>query len=72
MKEIPVITVGCLLELKKPHPCGNKLFSVNRVGSDIKLTCTCCKRTLLLDRVKVEKMVKNIILDGNDNERNDE
>lgn len=67
MKDIPNITVDSVLELKKPHPCGNKLFKVNRVGSDIKLTCTQCGRALLLDRVKVEKMIKNIILDGSIN-----
>ena len=67
MKNIPNITVDCVLELKKPHPCGSKLFKVNRVGSDIKLTCTLCKRSLLLDRIKVEKMIKNIITDGDTN-----
>lgn len=67
MKNIPNITVDSVLELKKPHPCGNKLFKVNRVGSDIKLTCTQCGRTLLIERVKVEKMIKNIITNGDIN-----
>ena len=70
MKNIPTINVGDVLEMKKPHPCGSKLFKVVRVGSDIKLTCSLCGRTLTLERIKVEKMIKNIILGGNENEQN--
>ena len=61
MPNIPVINIGDILELKKPHPCGSKTFTVSRVGSDIKLTCTGCGRALMLDRIKVEKMIKKII-----------
>ena len=61
MPTIPVINIGDILELKKPHPCGSKTFTVSRVGSDIKLTCTGCGRALMLDRIKVEKMIKKII-----------
>lgn len=64
MKNIPTIEIGDILELKKPHPCGNKLFLVNRIGSDIKMTCMSCKRALILERVKVEKMIKNITPNG--------
>ena len=61
MPNIPIINIGDILELKKPHPCGSKTFTVSRVGSDIKLTCTGCGRALMLDRIKVEKMIKKII-----------
>ena len=61
MPSIPVINVGDILEMKKPHPCGSKTFTVSRVGTDIKLTCTGCGRALMLDRIKVEKMIKKII-----------
>ncbi|MBO5262200.1 MAG: DUF951 domain-containing protein [Clostridia bacterium] len=64
MKNIPTIAIGDVLELKKPHPCKNNLFLVNRVGSDIKMTCMLCKRTLILERVKVEKMIKSITANG--------
>lgn len=68
MPNIPVIKVGDVLELKKNHPCGEKTFTVSRIGSDIKLTCTGCGRTLMLDRIKVEKMIKKIISSGDNNE----
>ena len=67
MPNIPVINVGDILELKKPHPCGEKIFTVTRIGSDIKLICTGCQRVLMLDRVKVEKMIKKIISSGDNN-----
>ena len=68
MKAIPNITTESLLELKKPHPCGNRMFKVLRVGSDIKISCTRCQRVMTLERVKLEKMIKNITLDVKNNE----
>ncbi|MBO5374691.1 MAG: DUF951 domain-containing protein [Clostridia bacterium] len=61
MAVIPVINVGDILEMKKTHPCGAKTFKVLRTGADIKLACTGCARTITLDRIKVEKMIKKII-----------
>ncbi len=61
MAVIPVIKVSDVLEMKKPHPCGEKRFKVLRVGSDIKLTCMGCGRALTVERVRVEKMIKKII-----------
>lgn len=66
--DIPVIHVGDILEMKKTHPCGSVRFKVMRVGSDIKLCCDGCGRVMTLERVKVEKMIKKIITDGNKNE----
>lgn len=67
MAAIPIIKVGDVLEMKKNHPCGAKAFRVLRVGSDIKLTCIGCNRTMTLERVKVEKMIKKIISCEGDN-----
>lgn len=61
MANIPVINVGDILEMKKPHPCGAKSFKVLRIGSDIKVSCVGCARTLIIERVKLEKMIKKII-----------
>lgn len=57
--QILKIEVGDLLELKKPHPCGNKLFKVLRVGSDVRIVCQNCGRDMTLDRIKLEKAVKS-------------
>ena len=68
MAVIPVINVGDILEMKKNHPCGSKTFKVARVGSDIKLVCTSCERVLMLDRIKVEKMIKRTVSKGDSND----
>ncbi len=60
MMQIPVINVGDLLEMKKNHPCGSKIFKVLRIGSDLKISCTGCGRSLTIERIKVEKMIKKI------------
>ena len=53
--------VGDTLELKKPHPCGEKHFRVMRVGSEICILCCGCGRDMVLDRVKLEKAVRKLI-----------
>ncbi len=68
MSAFPQINVGDILEMKKQHPCGGKLFKVLRVGADIKISCLECGRALTLDRLKIEKMIKKIHL-GNENEQ---
>jgi len=49
------------LELKKPHPCGSKLFKVARVGSDVRIICLGCGRDMTIDRIKLEKSIKKVI-----------
>lgn len=55
------MNVGDTLELKKPHPCGEKYFRVARIGSEIRIVCLGCGRDLLLDRVKLEKSIRKLI-----------
>lgn len=59
--QILKIGVGDILEMKKPHPCGNKKFKVMRVGSDVRIICEGCGRDMTLDRIKLEKSVKQIL-----------
>ncbi len=57
---IPKITVGDTLVLKKKHPCGAAEFEVLRVGSDIRIVCRGCGRDLTLPREKLEKAIRRI------------
>ncbi len=59
--QILKISVGDILEMKKPHPCGAKNFKVMRVGSDVRIICEGCGRDMTLDRIKLEKAVKQIV-----------
>ena len=53
--------VGDTLELKKPHPCGSKLFRVLRVGGEVRIVCLGCSRDMNIDRLKLEKATKKIL-----------
>ena len=59
--QIVKFSVNDFLELKKPHPCGAKLFRVARVGSDVRIICNGCGRDMTLDRIKLEKAIKKVI-----------
>ena len=50
-----------IVEMKKPHPCGEKLWLVTRVGMDIKLMCLGCGHELMLPRSKAEKSIRKIL-----------
>ncbi len=49
------------VEMKKPHPCGEKIWRVTRVGMDVKLKCTRCGHEVMLPRAKAEKGIKKIL-----------
>ena len=53
--------VGDVLELKKTHPCGSKLWTVLRVGMDFKLRCQGCGHELMIPRSKAEKSVRKLL-----------
>ena len=55
------VRVGDTLEMKKPHPCGGRLFRVLRVGMDFKIRCEGCGHEVMTPRVKCEKNIKKII-----------
>ena len=61
MPTILHLEVGDVLELKKPHPCGNHAFKVLRIGSEIRVLCLTCGRDMVLHRIKLEKAVKRVI-----------
>ena len=56
------LKVGDKIETKKNHPCGKKsfVFTVLRVGADIKIKCDNCGREVMFPRLKIEKMIKNM------------
>ena len=55
------VRVGDVLEMKKTHPCGCKLFLVTRVGMDFKIKCNGCGREVMIPRLKCEKNIKKIL-----------
>ena len=53
-----------IVEMKKPHPCGEKLWLVTRVGMDIKLKCRRCGHEVMLPRSKAEKNIRKVFREG--------
>jgi hypothetical protein len=55
------LELGDLVRLRKPHPCGSYEWKVVRLGADIGLECTVCKRRVLLPRRQLSKRIKTIL-----------
>jgi hypothetical protein len=60
-KTVPQIKLDDIVRLRKPHPCGSYDWRVVRLGTDIGLVCTRCRRRVLLPRSKFNKQLKAII-----------
>ena len=52
--------LGSLVIMKKQHPCGTNRWEVIRVGSDIKIKCLNCNRTVMLTRIEFNKKLKKV------------
>lgn len=48
---------------KKPHPCGGNVWTIARTGADVRIVCDKCGRSVMIDALKFEKSVKQIIGD---------
>lgn len=53
--------IGDIVETKKQHPCGSKLWKITRVGVDFKLECQGCGHVVMIERPKALKMIKKKI-----------
>lgn len=58
---IKVFKLGDLVEMKKPHPCGSKVWKVIRTGADIRIECQGCKHQVMIPRSKFEKYMKKVV-----------
>jgi len=54
-------SVGDVVKMRKPHPCGGEDWEVMRTGVDFRIKCQTCGRVLMLPRPKFEKAVKRKI-----------
>ena len=57
------LDVGDTLQMKKKHPCSSDSFKITHLGSDVKIVCDGCQRSLMLPREKLEKRTRLIIKD---------
>ena len=61
MQPILKIHPDDIIKFKKPHPCGGDLFRVVRVGSEVRIICETCGRDMTMERIKLEKAIKQIL-----------
>ena len=47
--------------MKKPHACGTNLWTITRMGADIKIKCKHCGREIMMDRLEFQKKLKKVI-----------
>ncbi len=52
--------IGDIVEFKKQHPCGSKLWEITRVGVDFKFKCKGCDHIIIVERQKALKMIKKL------------
>lgn len=49
--------IGNIVQTKKQHPCGSKLWEITRIGVDFKLKCMGCGHVIMVERPKALKMI---------------
>lgn len=54
------LSLGDILHMKKPHPCGSDRWQLLRVGADLRLRCLGCGHELLTPRGRIEKSVRSV------------
>ena len=61
MKPPLELNIGDVVELRKPHPCGGKIWRILRVGADIGAECMTCQHYILVPRRRFESRIKRFI-----------
>lgn len=55
--------LGDSVIMRKPHACKTNLWTIKRVGVDIKIQCAHCGREIMMDRLEFERKLKKVIGD---------
>lgn len=50
-----------IVEMKKPHPCGENKWKIIRMGMDIRIKCLGCNHRVMLPRREFTKRMKKVI-----------
>ncbi len=55
--------LGNIVQMKKPHPCGENRWRVIRTGMDVKIKCLKCGHIVMLPHEVFIKSLKRILSD---------
>ncbi|WP_085506618.1 DUF951 domain-containing protein [Thalassobacillus devorans] len=50
-----------VVEMKKPHPCGENRWKIIRMGADIRIKCMGCDHSVLIPRRRFESKLKRVL-----------
>lgn len=50
-----------VVEMKKPHPCGENRWEVIRMGADIRIKCQSCGHSVMLPRKEFTRKLKKVL-----------
>ncbi|WP_085993799.1 DUF951 domain-containing protein [Oceanobacillus senegalensis] len=54
-----------VVQMKKPHPCGENRWKVIRMGMDIRIKCQGCNHSVMLPRREFVKKMKKVLEKAN-------
>ncbi len=60
------LKLGTVVETKKRHPCGGKLWEIIRTGADWKIKCRTCGRAVMLSPDELKKRVRRVAEESDD------
>ncbi|GGH80346.1 hypothetical protein JOD43_002353 [Pullulanibacillus pueri] len=60
--EEKVFDLHDVVEMKKPHPCGENRWEIIRMGADIRIKCLGCEHSVLLPRSEFKRKMKKVIV----------
>lgn len=49
-----------IVEMKKPHPCGENSWKIIRMGMDIRIKCEGCGHSVMIPRREFTKKMKRV------------
>lgn len=52
--------INDVVEMKKPHPCGENRWKIIRVGMDIRIKCLGCNHSVMIPRKEFTRKLKKI------------
>lgn len=50
-----------IVQMKKPHPCGENRWKIIRMGADIRIKCEGCGHSVMVPRRKFETKMKKVL-----------
>ncbi|SDM41079.1 DUF951 domain-containing protein [Sediminibacillus halophilus] len=50
-----------VVQMKKPHPCGENRWKIIRMGMDIRIKCEGCGHSVMIPRKKFNSKMKKVL-----------